>query len=269
MQSEPTEIRTKGDLLTLSGGSPVLRGEVPAKPVGHALWLADGETWATAYLRPTHTHGLNVMLHAGDADQAMTPGAVALLAELARSAAFVDWLGDARAEGADGLSIPRASVPVLGHLLADPEHAVGRWEWMDCATVPPVAPEVALVELDPSSRGELERAFAEHNPRTDGQPFARPGQRWVGVRDDDGALLALGCCETEWSGAPVLAGILTLPAARGRGLGRAVTAELTRGAIAEHGWCTLGMYSDNDIARRLYLDLGYRIGAEWTSGPLR
>ena len=48
----------------------------------------------------------------------------------------------------------------------------------------------------------------------------------------------------------------------------AVTAELTRGAIAEHGWCTLGMYSDNPIARDLYTDLGYTIAAEWTSGAL-
>ena len=46
------------------------------------------------------------------------------------------------------------------------------------------------------------------------------------------------------------------------------TAELTRGAIAEHGWCTLGMYSDNPIARDLYTDLGYTIAAEWTSGAL-
>ena len=83
-----------------------------------------------------------------------------------------------------------------------------------------------------------------------------------------GALLAVGCCEPESSGAPVLAGITVVPAARGLGLGRAVTADLTRVAVAEHGWCTLGMYSHNARARGVYRSLGYVVQAEWSSGRL-
>ena len=71
------------------------------------------------------------------------------------------------------------------------------------------------------------------------------------------------------TGTVTLTGITVDPVARGHGLGRAVTIELTRRAIAEHGWCTLGMYSINDTARTLYLSLGYEIGARWSSGELR
>ena len=99
-------------------------------------------------------------------------------------------------------------------------------------------------------------------------PFGRPGQRWVGVRDTSGVLLAVGCCELEASGAPVLSGITVVPRARGLALGRGVTAELTRQAVSEHGWCTLGLYSHNDRAREVYRSVGYVVRAEWSSGRL-
>nr|WP_246297745.1 GNAT family N-acetyltransferase [Janibacter cremeus] len=136
-------------------------------------------------------------------------------------------------------------------------------------TAPPVEPlGDGTVELASRDRSDVQALLDAHNPGTDGQPFARSGQRWVGVRDGEGGLLAVGCCEPERSGTPVLSGITVAPAARGRGLGRVVTAELTRGAIATHGWCTLGMYSVNDTARRLYHCLGYETGAVWSSGAL-
>ena len=31
------------------------------------------------------------------------------------------------------------------------------------------------------------------------------------------------------------------------------------------GACALGMFADNDVARRLYHRLGYTTGMEWTS----
>jgi len=52
---------------------------------------------------------------------------------------------------------------------------------------------------------------------------------------------------------------------RGAGWGAAVTAHLTRLAVAEVGACALGMFADNDVARRLYHRLGYTTGMEWTS----
>lgn len=264
----PTAIRTKGELLAASGGSPVLRGEVPSATALPALFLEGEGVWAVAFLRPTHVHGLNVMLHAGDTGQAMSQGAVAALDDLVRSAPFASWLAAARQAGATHASLPRRSVGTIGDLLADAEHAVGRWEWMWTEAAPP-APPAPVLDLGTGAKTEIDSLLQADNARTDGRPFAHPDQRWVGVRDDDGSLVAVGCCEIEQSGTPILAGITVAAHARGRGLGRAVTAELTRGAVAEHGWCTLGMYSDNPVARGLYLDLGYQRGAEWTSGAMR
>lgn len=247
-----------------AGGSPVVRAEAPTTVSQPALGLRRGPTWAVAFVRPTHTHGHNLMLHAGDdTSEVLSSAAAALLEDLVTAAPFAGWVEAARAKGATGVSLPR-TLEHLGGLLGAEG---GRWEWM-WSTTPPEGEAAGLGELAVDARDELLAFLAEHNPGTDGQPFARPGQRWIGARDTDGSLLGTGCCEVEHSGAPVLAGITVAPAARGRGLGRAITAELTRGAIATHGWSTLGMYSHNDIARGIYLGLGYRLGARWTSGRL-
>ena len=120
--------------------------------------------------------------------------------------------------------------------------------------------------LDPSARDEAEAFLAEHSPRTHGQPFARPGQRWVAVRDNrTAALIATGSSEPSAAGIPTLAGIATAADRRGAGWGAAITAHLTRIAVAEAGACALGMFADNDVARRLYSRLGYATGMEWTS----
>lgn len=247
-----------------TGQSPVIHGEATPSVSQPALGLRRGSAWAVAFVRPTHTHGHNLMLHAGDdSGEILPPAAASLLEELVASPPFAGWVEQARAKGATGVSLPR-TLEHLGGLLGVEG---GRWEWMWC-TEPPARQAADLVELPESTREELVDFLEAHNPGTDGQPFARPGQRWVGSRDDAGSLIAVGCCEEEHSGAPVLAGITVAPTARGRGLGREVTAELTRGAIATHGWSTLGMYSHNDIARGLYFRLGYRLGARWTSGRL-
>jgi predicted GNAT family acetyltransferase len=71
-------------------------------------------------------------------------------------------------------------------------------------------------------------------------------------------------------GVPHLASIATLPAVRGRGLGEAVTSSLTRAALlAGRPVVTLGMYSDNAVARRLYQRLGFGDVRHWSSRRLR
>lgn len=253
------------DLLAWSGQDPVVRAEASPETDLSALTFREGATWAVAFLRPTHTHGLSLMLRGDDGSGGLaSPRTRAALEGLVTSAPFAGWVDRARAKGADAVSLPRAQEG-LGGLLAEVH---GRWEWMCTTTVVAAAPVAGLVEVGEDCREELVSLLQEHNPGTDGQPFARPGQRWVGVREDTGRLLAAGCCEPERSGAPVLSGITVAPTARGRGLARAVTAELTRRAVGEHGWCTLGMYSHNDRARRIYRSLGYEVRAEWSSGRL-
>lgn len=241
-------------LLTWSGGDPVVRAEASPHTPLPALGLSADGVRAVVFLRPTHTHGVSLMLRGDDA----------LLHEIVASTPFAEWLGRARAHGATGITLPR-SCEGIGGLQREVR---GRWEFMATGTAPSAASPAGLADLDPSHRDEVQTLLDAHNPGTDGQPFARPGQRWVGVRDAAGTLLAVGCCELERSGAPVLAGITVTPQARGTGLGRGLTAELTRTALLQHGWCTLGMYSHNDRARQVYLSLGYVVHAEWSSGRL-
>lgn len=253
------------DLVAWTGGDRVVLAESTPLPGSAALGIRRGDAWAVAFARPTYTHGTNLMLHGDDGSgHLVSPAVVAALDDLVSSAPFAGWLADLRAKGVDAVSLPRAAAHV-GGLLPEPH---GLWEWMWTTTPPVGSPGERTAELVEEDRGDLQALLDAHNPGTDGQPFARPGQRWVGVRDDDGSLLAVGCCEPERSGTPVLSGITVGPAARGRGLGRVVTAELTRGAIDTHRWCTLGMYSVNDTARRLYHSLGYETGAVWSSGAL-
>lgn len=164
------------------------------------------------------------------------------------------------------LSVPRGCIDVVAARL-DLGDRGGEWDWMWTRTAPPaVAHEEEVTPLDPADRAEVERFLTDHSPRTHGQPFARPAQRWVGVRArGNGSLVAVGCAEPNQAGTPTLAGIAVAGRRRGEGWGAAVTAHLTRVAVDEDGACTLGMFADNDVARRLYHRLGYTTGAEWTS----
>jgi ribosomal protein S18 acetylase RimI-like enzyme len=63
---------------------------------------------------------------------------------------------------------------------------------------------------------------------------------------------------TTFAGASYLSSIGTVPAFRGRGFGRLVTAIATADALAAGSrWTYLGVFEDNDVARRLYASLGY------------
>ena len=131
---------------------------------------------------------------------------------------------------------------------------------------PAVAGEERVEVLGPGARDEAEAFLTEHSPRTHGQPFARPGQRWVAVRDPHtGALVAVGGSEPSAAGTPTLAGIAVETGRRGAGWGAAVTAHLTRLAVAEVGACALGMFADNDVARAALPAAGVR--APGWSGP--
>jgi ribosomal protein S18 acetylase RimI-like enzyme len=195
------------------------------------------------------------------------PGSAALGTASSLAALLDDPAVRARVTGGGNrhLSVPRGLMPVALERL-DLGSRGGEWDWMWTRSEPPVVPHEGAVEaLDPTDRDEMVDFLDVHNPRTHGQPFARPEQHWVGVRDDDGVLVALGCSEPGQSGVPSLAGIAVDLRRRGEGWGAAVTAHLTRLAVQATGACALGMFADNDVARRLYHRLGYTTGMEWTS----
>lgn len=145
----------------------------------------------------------------------------------------------------------------------------GDWDWMWTRTPPPTfSSEAGIVALDDARDAVELTAFArQHNPRVWTEIGTGRVRRWVGVRSGN-KLVAVGGAEVEDSGAPHLAGIVTHTAHRGEGLATAVSASLTRWAIAHHGVCTLGMFSDNTVARRLYANLRYRTARAWQSRAL-
>lgn len=63
---------------------------------------------------------------------------------------------------------------------------------------------------------------------------------------------------TTFAGGSYLSSIGTRPRFRGRGLGRLVTDVVTRDSLAAGSrWTYLGVFTDNDVARRLYEGLGF------------
>lgn len=239
------------DLLAAAGGHPAV-----ALDVGRGLpppaWSARvGRACAVAFARRSD-HGV--------------PGAAVLGAPDAVAALVTDprvqhWFASG---GFRHLGRPVALDDLVErHLPVGP--VAGDWEWMWTRTPPPPTPgEDRVRPIDPADRPELEALLAAASPRTHGQPFARPGQRWVGVRDA-GRLVACGVSEPSTAGTPTLAGIAVVAEARRTGLGAAVTAALTRDAVARTGACALGMFSDNAGARRLYHRLGFRTAVAWRS----
>jgi len=104
------------------------------------------------------------------------------------------------------------------------------------------------------------------------QAVRGPGARrahWYGVRlplaapgGPAGALVAAGSATPVPGGGVHLGSIGTLPAFRGRGYGSALTARMTASGVAERGLVTLGLYDDNDAARRVYERLGFVLAHE-------
>jgi ribosomal protein S18 acetylase RimI-like enzyme len=245
-------LTTAAELADATGGHPVAVLDVGAGfvPPAHAVGSpADG----AVVFRRRSDHGVP-----GSAALGTASGLATLLDDPAVRAAVTGG-------GNRHLSVPRGLMPVVAQRL-DLGDRGGEWDWMWTRSAPPEVPhEGAVGPMEPADREEMVDFLEVHSPRTHGQPFARPEQHWVGVRDDDGTLVALGCSEPVASGLPTLAGIAVDVRRRGEGWGAAVTAHLTRLAVDEAGACALGMFADNDVARRLYHRLGYTTGMEWTS----
>lgn len=166
------------------------------------------------------------------------------------------------------VSAPQSHAALLESLLGLGEG--GDWEWMWTTTPPATDPrEADIVELDDRADGsEIEAFSRRNNPRVWTEIGTGRMHGWLGLRDAAGALIAVGGAEREATGVPHLAGIVTAEDRRREGLGSVISAALTRRAIAEHGVCTLGMFSDNDTARRVYHRLGYRTARAWASRRL-
>jgi ribosomal protein S18 acetylase RimI-like enzyme len=200
------------------------------------------------------------------------------------------WLGvdpDDRTPYLSTLGSPEAVAALLAELLPElpprqrvsvprgtPRHLpawVGMdgtdWDfrWLD--SPPPVQPGEELVgpEDDETAVKELLTAAS---PTASAQPGDEKVRGWVGIRDA-GELIACAADTSGATGVGHLSSIAVSPASRGRGLGSAVTAALTRQLLDEgNDLVTLGMYASNRAGRALYDALGYADEHRFTSGPL-
>jgi GNAT superfamily N-acetyltransferase len=175
---------------------------------------------------------------------------------------------------ADGHGIASVTLPrdADRHLAAHRLDPRSDWEWFVTRTPPPDQPGEGAVDwLLPTieTDAELVELLRAWSPRHDVEP-GQPGvRRWAGIHDERGTLVVAAAHTEHRPGVPHLASVVTHGEHRGRGLGAAVCAWLTRSLLAEgSGWVTLGMYSDNDVGRRLYRRLGFTGDHHFTSGRL-
>lgn len=248
-------------LLAASGDDPFVRYAVPRTLAGPAYAL-DG---AVTLLRRTHTGRLALAAF----------GPTTPLLRLVRAVLADEEVRQLRLAR---VSVPQDSAAVVLRAVAD-HAAVGGgddWEWMWSQVVPPadVGAGHGLQRFDDRADAAELAAFLDRvSPSSHATPGSGAAQLWLGLRDAmagvrSGRILACGAMDREAGGYATLSGIAVEPSLRGTGLGRAITAELTRHAVALDGVCTLGMFSYNTVARGLYRSLGYRIGHRWATHSL-
>ena len=133
------------------------------------------------------------------------------------------------------------------------------WTWLSATRRPADVPGTAGVEYDPDPAA-VDALLDSANP----DAFVRPGHPWAlgwaGVPGPGGRLLACGAWSRHAPGVPHLAAITVDEAARGRGLGAALTVAVTRMLLRRHHAVTLAAWGDNQTALRLYRRIGF--GAE-------
>ncbi|GAA4518833.1 hypothetical protein GCM10023191_093550 [Actinoallomurus oryzae] len=128
--------------------------------------------------------------------------------------------------------------------------------WMETTEAPAAAGAARWLgarEL-PEATALLDAAF----PDSDARPGIGEDERWAGVRDDAGRLVALAAIVWPAPSVGLIAGVAVHPDARGLGLGRTVCAFVTAEAVARHGTAALMVDEWNRTAVRLYEGLGMR-----------
>ena len=171
--------------------------------------------------------------------------------------------------GADVAVLVRALLGRLGpeyRPLGDSETIVGLCDlvpelapshsfvWMTASRAPAVDPGGAR-PAGPDEQTAINQVLDESLPDSLARPGGTGVTRWWVSTDEAGVA---ACAADAWSSPDVglLAGVATSVRARGRGLGRAVTATGLTSLIREHGTAALMVDGANTAARALYESLG-------------
>jgi ribosomal protein S18 acetylase RimI-like enzyme len=229
------------DVLSLTGGDPFARG-VRGASRGPAWRSASGRTVAfTGYDAEDRIRSLVAL---GPPDE--TPELVLAV----------------RDRVPDGI---RVIVP-RGTPLPLSQHTA--WNFRATCEEPPEQPSESLAAWcdDEQAITELLRLAS---PGTSAWPGDGKVRRWAGIRDD-GRLLACLADTTAVTGVGHISAIAVRSDVRGRSLGPSITAWAMRRMFAEGcDVVTLGVYSDNTVALRMYDLLGFTVDRPMTSGILK
>ncbi len=263
----------------------------PERRRGDVVWAAEGalllRTESPGVAAPARSRGGSPGRPHGAGDP---PGRAELLG-LADGGGLADlFAAHEVAEEAGRLGGgPVSSVTVSRRAAADlPARTAARWglsagsswDWMSVdtgtAALEPSgrhgprerAVPVPVQRLDPRADADAIRAcLLRSNPRTGADPSAPGTAVWWGCRLPDGSLGGVIGAVRRAAGADPrgswhLHGLGVLPELREAGLGAALTAAAARAGLAGTAWVSLGLYADNDRARRVYRRLGFRTERE-------
>ncbi|MFG1871155.1 GNAT family N-acetyltransferase [Micromonospora arborensis] len=162
---------------------------------------------------------------------------------------------------ADGVLRPGQSLHLPRHSrdLLSPRLTVSRhddWDFLWTGTRPPEQPdEQRVVRLTAADNPAVEALIDEAFPTSTSRPGDPRVVNWYGIRAG-GRLVACGADRSRGD-IGFLAGLTVAPDQRGRGLGAALTAGMTRALLARHDTVGLGVYPQNVGAVRLYRRLGF------------
>ena len=239
-----TVLGSAAEVLVATGHDPFARGSLRRTVV--RAWLGDG---ACAWV--------------GTDAEERTPYLSALGTPPAVAALVADLLPELPPR--QRVTLPRGTAALLPAWVAVDGTD---WDFRWLPEPPPVQPGEELVVADVPD-ADVRALLDVASPRASALPGDTAVRRWSGIRDEDGRLLACAADTSAATGIGHLSSIAVDPVARGRGLGKAVTAALTRALFAEGcDVVTLGMYADNTAGRALYDALGFRDEHRFTSGPL-
>lgn len=171
-----------------------------------------------------------------------------------------------RVTTAHGITVPRGTLALLDQSIRVGPGDDWDWMWVDRERLSPVEQNERVRQLDAHEERDVSGLLAVASPRHSSDPGDPDVVSWFGVRDEAGQLVACAAHTQSVDGVPHLASIATHPSVRGHGLGSADTGTTTAQLLAGGApVVTLGMYADNDTARRMYDRLGYVTSHRWSS----
>ena len=142
------------------------------------------------------------------------------------------------------------------------------WDWMWTDHVPAIAGTSGVERIPPADprRDEVAALLARAHPTASTTPDDPRLLGWWAVREEGRLVAVVGAMALAPGLPPQLVSLGVDPAVRGRGLGALVLAAAVADGLASGAsMVTLGLYADNDAARRLYHRLGFTLLHEFAS----